>query len=59
MQLHAVTVLLDLRIPSGNQLEALKGKRKGQHSIRINSQWRVCFVLRSDGVHHVEIAGYH
>lgn len=42
LQLHAATVLASLRVPPGNQLEALKGDRKGQHSIRVNDQWRVC-----------------
>ena len=59
LQLHAATGLASLRIPPGNQLEALKGDRKGQHSIRINDQWRVCFVWREDGAHHVEIVDYH
>lgn len=48
-----------LRIPPGNHLEALKDDRKGQHSIRINDQWRVCFVWKSDGAHQVEIVDYH
>lgn len=59
LQLHAATELASLRIPPGNQLEALKGDRKGQHSIRINDQWRVCFVWRKDGAHQVEIVDYH
>jgi len=59
LQLHAVTELASLRIPPGNQLEALKGSRKGQHSIRVNDQWRVCFVWREDGAHQVEIVDYH
>lgn len=59
LQLHAATQLASLRIPPGNQLEALKGDRKGQHSIRINDQWRVCFVWRKDGPHQVEIVDYH
>ncbi|MCX7240419.1 MAG: type II toxin-antitoxin system RelE/ParE family toxin [Burkholderiales bacterium] len=59
LQLHAATVLDSLRIPPGNKLEALKGDRKGQHSIRVNDQWRVCFVWREDGAHHVEIVDYH
>jgi len=46
-------------VPPGNQLEALKGNRKGQHSIRINDQWRVRFVWRDDGAHDVEIVDYH
>lgn len=59
LQLHAATALHDLRIPPGNQLEALQGDRKGQHSIRINDQWRVCFKWKSDGPHDVEITDYH
>ena len=60
LQLHAATELVALRLPPGNQLEeALKGNRKGQHSVRINDQWRVCFVWRVDGAHHVEIVDYH
>ena len=58
-QLHAVTELLQLRVPPGNRLEALKGNRKGQHSIRINDQWRICFCWESDGPHEVEIVDYH
>ncbi len=58
LQLHAATVLDSLRIPPGNNLEALKGDRKGQHSIRINDQRRVCFVWKSDGAHQVEIVDY-
>ena len=49
----------DLRVPPGNRLEALSGNRKGQHSIRINDQWRVCFVWRNGGAHDVEIVDYH
>ena len=59
LQIHAATVLDSLRIPPGNHLEALKDDRKGQHSIRINDQWRVCFVWKSDGAHQVEIVDYH
>lgn len=59
LQLHAATQLASLRVPPGNQLEALKGNRKGQHSIRINDQWRVCFIWREDGAHQVEIVDYH
>ena len=59
LQLHAATVLASLRIPPGNYLEALKDDRKGQHSIRINDQWRVCFVWKSDGAHQVAIVDYH
>ena len=49
----------DLRLPPGNRLEALHGDRAGQHAIRINSQWRIVFVWREDGVHEVEIVDYH
>lgn len=59
LQLHAATELASLRIPPGNQLEALKGDRKGQHSIRVNDQRRICFVWRDDGAHEVEIVDYH
>jgi len=59
LQLHAASELASLRVPPGNQLEALKGSRKGQHSIRVNDQWRVCFVWREDGAHQVEIVDYH
>ena len=58
-QLDWSAVLDDLRAPPGNQLEALKGIRKGQHSIRINSQWRVCFVWAAHGPQDVEIVDYH
>ena len=59
LQLHAATEMASLRVPPGNQLKALKAERKGQHSIRINDQWRVCFVWRADGAHQVEIVDYH
>jgi proteic killer suppression protein len=49
----------DLRFPPGNRLEALKDDRFGQHSIRVNDQWRVCFVWRDGGAHDVEVADYH
>lgn len=49
----------DLRVPPTNQLEALKGKRKGQHSIRINDQWRICFVWAEGNASQVEIVDYH
>ena len=49
----------DLRIPPANRLEALKGKRKGQHSIRINDQWRICFVWQDGDAYNVEIEDYH
>ena len=59
LQLHAATDLASLRIPPANHLEALKGDRKGQHSVRINDQWRVCFEWRADGAWLVEIVDYH
>jgi proteic killer suppression protein len=59
LQLHAVVSLLDLRVPPGNMLEALSGNRKGQYSIRINGQWRICFIWREDGAYAVEIVDYH
>lgn len=56
----AAEALGDLRVPPGNRLEALKGDREGQHSIRINDQWRVCFVWNEDGgADDVEIVDYH
>ena len=57
--LNATGSLGDLRSPPGNRLEALKGGRKGQHSIRINAQWRICFVWRNGGAEDVEIVDYH
>jgi len=58
-QLHAATVLEFLRVPPGNRLEALTGDRHGQHSIRINGQWRVCFIWHEGHAHQVEIVDYH
>ena len=58
-QLDWSIVLDDLKVPPGNGLEALKDDRKGQHSIRIISQWRVCFVWTQDGATDVEIVDYH
>jgi len=58
-QIDSAATLEGLRVPPGNRLEALTGDRKGRHSIRINGQWRVCFVWRSDGVYDVEIVDYH
>jgi proteic killer suppression protein len=49
----------DLRVPPGNRLEALRGERHGQHSIRVNDQWRICFVWREGHAHQVEIVDYH
>jgi proteic killer suppression protein len=57
--LDAATVLDDLRLPPGNRLEKLKGDRAGQHSIRINQQWRICFRWRSGDAYDVEIVDYH
>jgi proteic killer suppression protein len=57
--LDAATVLEDLRVPPGNRLERLKGDRDGQHSIRINRQWRICFRWRSGDAYDVEIVDYH
>ena len=57
--LHATAVLLDLRIPPGNRLEALVGGRAGQHSIRINDQWRICFEWRDGHAFELEITDYH
>ncbi len=57
--LHAATSLADLRVPPGNRLEALKGNRKGQHSIRVNDQYRVCFRWRAGDAFDVEIVDYH
>jgi len=59
LQLHAATVLQSVRVPPGNQLELLKGNREGQHSIRVNDQWRLCFIWKEDGAHQVEIVDYH
>lgn len=58
-QLHFATQLSDLAAPPGNRLEPLKGDRKGQYSIRINDQWRICFVWRDGNAYDVEIADYH
>ena len=57
--LDSATELRDLRAPPANRLEKLKGNRAGQHSIRINDQWRICFVWKEDGPHEVEITDYH
>ncbi len=58
-QLQAAAALDDLRVPPGNRLEALKGNRAGQYSIRINDQFRVCFAWRDGAAHDVEIVDYH
>lgn len=57
--LNAAAVLADLRVPPANRLEALKRDRQGQHSIRINDQWRICFVWTPVGPEDVEITDYH
>ncbi|NNE37880.1 MAG: excinuclease ABC subunit A [Gammaproteobacteria bacterium] len=57
--LHQAKVLNDLRSPPGNRLEILKGDRKGQYSIRINDQWRICFYWVNDDAFDVEIIDYH
>ncbi len=57
--LHRAQTLQDLRVPPGNRLEVLKGARKGQHSIRINNQWRICFRWIDGDAHEVEIVDYH
>jgi toxin HigB-1 len=59
LQLHAATELGVLASPHGNRLEALRGDREGQHSIRINEQWRICFVWRGGHCYEVEIVDYH
>ena len=57
--LAAAVSVGDLRVPPGNRLEVLKGRRKGQQSIRVNDQWRICFVWRDGDAHNVEIVDYH
>jgi proteic killer suppression protein len=57
--LHNAANLDDLRVPPANRLEALKGNRAGQHSIRINNQWRICFRWEDGDAHDVEIVDYH
>ena len=57
--LDAASTLGDLRVPPGNRLEKLEGVREGQHSIRINDQWRICFRWRSGDAYDVEIVDYH
>jgi toxin HigB-1 len=58
-QLHAARTLQDLRLPPSNRLEALERERQGQHSIRINDQWRICFVWRDGDAYDVEVTDYH
>ncbi len=57
--LDSATAINDLRIPPGNRLEELKDGRKGQHSIRINGQWRICFEWKNGDTYNVEIVDYH
>ena len=59
MILNNARDLNDLRVPPGNRLEALAGDRKGQYSIRVNDQWRLCFVWRHGDAYHVELVDYH
>ncbi len=57
--LDAAHSLRDLKVPPGNRLEKLSGDRKGQHSIRVNDQWRICFRWRNGDAHNVEIVDFH
>jgi len=57
--IDAAVTLEDLSVPPGNRLEALKGDRSGQHSIRINDRWRICFIWTQRGPDHVEIVDFH
>ena len=59
MILNNATSINDLRVPPGNRLESLVGDREGQHSIRINAQWRICFIWSGGNAHQVEIVDYH
>lgn len=59
LQLHATPDLNSLRVPPGNRLEMLKGNRQGQYSIRVNDQWRICFVWHEGAAFDVEIVDYH
>lgn len=59
LMIHAAQKLADLRVPPGNRLEILKGNRKGQYSIRINDQWRICFGFEGGQAMDVEITDYH
>ena len=59
LYLNQARTLQDLRVPPGNRLEALKGDRKGQHSIRVNDQWRICFRWQEGHAYDVEIVDYH
>jgi proteic killer suppression protein len=57
--LHRARTLQDLRMPPGNRLEALRGDRSGQHSIRVNDQWRICFTWQGSNAERVEMVDYH
>ena len=57
--LHAAHNVEDLRVPPGNRLERLVGDRRGQYSIRVNDQWRICFIWRDGGADNVELVDYH
>jgi proteic killer suppression protein len=59
LALHAATELRHMTLPPGNRQEALKGDRKGQHSVRVNDQWRICFRWREGNGYEVEIVDYH
>jgi toxin HigB-1 len=59
VQIDSVATVDELNAPPGNRLEALRGDRDGQYSIRVNDQWRICFRWASDGAHDVEIVDYH
>jgi proteic killer suppression protein len=59
LALHAATELRHMAVPPGNRLEALKGGRKGRHSIRVNDQWRICFRWREGNAYEVEMVDYH
>ena len=59
LMLHAAQQIKDLRVPPGNRLEALKGNRRGQYSVRVNDQWRICFHFKNGQASRVEIVDYH
>jgi toxin HigB-1 len=59
LMIDAASMIDSLKVPPGNRLEALKGDRRGQHSIRVNAQWRICFVWRDGHAYEVEIVDYH
>jgi proteic killer suppression protein len=59
VMLDSVTILEELLVPPSNRLESLKGNRKGQYSIRVNEQWRICFVWKDGDAYDVEIVDYH